>query len=101
LIVVFSERQYTSVDDIRTALEEDEIQGALLDSYVAAEYKETLLDDRVFVKQILDRPFGYGVVLSGAARNVEERCRDYIDLHISEIFHIIKNMTKTLTVSII
>jgi len=101
LIIVFTERQYTNVGEIRTALEDDEIQGALLDSYVAAEYKETLLDDRVFVKQILDRPFGYGVVLSGAARNVEERCRDYIDLHISEVFHIIKNMTKTLTVSII
>ena len=87
------------MDEIRTALEEGEINGALLDTYVAAEHKETLLGDRVFVKQILDRPFGYGVVLSGAARNVEERCRDYIDLKISEIFNIIQNMTTTLDVS--
>lgn len=86
------------MDDIRTALEEDEIQGALVDTYVAAEYKETLFNERVFVKQILDRPFGYGVVLSGAARNVEQRCRDYIDMHISEIFQTIKNMTKTIEV---
>ena len=83
------------------ALEEDEIQGALIDTYVAAENKETLLDDRVFVKKILDRPFGYGVVLSGLARNVEHRCRDYIDLHISEIFHTIKNITKTLEVKVV
>lgn len=64
------------MDEIRTALEDGEIQGALLDTYVAAEHKERLLDDWVFVKQILDRPFGYGMVLSGAARNIKQRCRD-------------------------
>lgn len=95
----FTEQQYSNVDEIRTALEEGEIQGALLDTYVAAEHKESLLGGRVFVKKILDRPFGYGVVLSGAARNVEQRCRDYINMKISDIFTIIQNMTKTLDVS--
>jgi len=87
------------VEEIRRALEDGEINGALLDTYVAAEYKETLFSDKIFVKKILDRPFGYGVVLSGAAVNVEQKCRDYIDLRISEIFGIIQNMTKTLDVS--
>lgn len=82
------------------ALEDGEIDGALLDTYVAAENKGTLLDDRVFVKDILDYPFGYGVVLSGAARNVEQRCRDYIALHISEIYKIVENKTKTVEVRI-
>lgn len=89
------------MEEIRTALEDREIDGALLDTYVAAEHKETLLDDNIFVRKILERPFGYGVVLSGAAVNVEQRCRDYIDLKISEIFHIIQNMTKTLDVSML
>lgn len=93
------EREYNSVDEIRTAIEEGEIDGALLDTYVAAEHKETLFNDRVYVKEILDRPIGYGVVLSGAAVSVEQRCRDYINMHITEIFHIIQNMTKTLDVS--
>lgn len=99
LLFTFSGRKYSTVDEIRTALEDNEIQGALLDTYVAAEHKEKLLGGRVFVKQILDHPFGYGVVLSGAARNVEQRCRDYINLKISEIFIIIQNMTHTLDVS--
>lgn len=86
------------MDEIHTALEDGEIDGALVDTYVAAENKGTFLDDRVFVKEILDRPFGYGVVLSGAAKNVEQRCRDYIALHISEIFKIVANKTKTLDV---
>ncbi|XP_022801144.1 uncharacterized protein LOC111338866 [Stylophora pistillata] len=93
---VNEEREYNSVDEIRTAIEEGEIDGALLDTYVAAEHKETLFNDRVYVKEILDRPIGYGVVLSGAAVSVEQRCRDYINMHITEIFHIIQNMTKTL-----
>ena len=89
------------MDEIRVALEEREIEGALLDTYIAAENKGTLLDERVFVKKILDWPVGYGVVLSGTAQNVEQRCRDYIALHISEIYKIIENKTKTLEVSTI
>lgn len=100
MIISFTVQSYSNVEEIRRALEDAEIDGALLDTYVAAEYKETLFSDKIFVKKILDRPFGYGVVLSGAAVNVEQRCRDYIDLRISEIFHIIQNMTKTLDVSI-
>ena len=87
------------MDEIRSALEEGEIQGALLDTYVAAEHKESLLGGRVFVREILGRPIGYGVVLSGAARNVEQRCRDYIKMKITDIFIIIQNTTKTLVVS--
>ena len=94
-----TERQYSNLDELRTALEDGEIQGALIDTYVAAEHKESLLGGRVFVKKILDRPFGYGVVLSGAARNVELRCRDYINMKISDIFNIIQNMTETFDVS--
>ena len=71
----------------------------MLDTYGAAEHKETLFDDRIYVKEILERPVGYGVVLSGAAVGVEQQCRDYINMHITEIFHIIQNMTKTLDVS--
>ena len=95
---MISEHKYTNLDEIRAALEDGEIDGALLDTYVAAENKGTLLDDRVFVKDILDHPFGYGVVLSGTARNVEQRCRDYISLHISKIYKIIENKTKTVDV---
>ena len=94
-----AEHQYSNLDDIRMALEDGEIQGALIDTYVIAEHKESLLSDRIFVKKILDRPFGYGVVLSGAARNVELRCRDYIHMKITDIFQIIQNTTKTLDVS--
>ena len=94
-----SERKYKDFVEIRTALEDGEIDGALLDTYVAAEHKDEIFNEKIYVKEILERPFGYGVVLSGATRNVEQRCRDYIEMQISEIFHIIQNSTKTLDVS--
>ena len=99
MIISSTVQSYSNVDQIRKALEDGEIKGALVDTYVAAEYKEALFSDKIFVKKMLDRPFGYGVVLSGAAVNVEQRCRDFIDLRISEIFRIIQNLTKTLDVS--
>lgn len=99
IMILSSERKYKDFVEIRTALEDGEIDGALLDTYVAAEHKDEIFSEKIYVKDILDRPFGYGVVLSGAARNVEQRCRDYVQMQISEIFHIIQNSTKTLDVS--
>ncbi|KAL9960826.1 hypothetical protein ACROYT_G034331 [Oculina patagonica] len=93
---VNEERKYRNFEELRTALEDGEIDGALLDTYVAAEHKEEIFSDKIYVKEIMDRPFGYGVVLSGAARNVEQRCRDYIDMQIRVIFDTIQNTTKTL-----
>lgn len=93
---VNEENNYKNLEQIRTALENGEIEGALIDTYVAAEHKDELFNDKIYVKEILDRPFGYGVVLSGVAVNVEQRCRDYINQHKSYIFHMIPNSTKTL-----
>ena len=100
LIIIIAEKKYRNFEEIRTALEDGKVDGALIDTYVAAEHKGELFSDSIFVKEILDRPFGYGVVLSGAAVNVEQRCRDYISMQISEIFHIIQNTTETLDVSL-
>ncbi|XP_066030883.1 uncharacterized protein [Pocillopora verrucosa] len=93
---VNEDKKYTNFEDIRSALEDGKVEGALLDTYVAAEHKDELFNDKIFVKEILDRPFGYGVVLSGAAVNVEQRCRDYISMQISKIIQIIQNTTETL-----
>ena len=94
-----TEKKYKNLEEIRAALEDGEIEGALIDTYVAADHKSELFSDRIYVKEILDQPLGYGVVLSGAAVNVEQRCRDFINLHMSNIFHTITISTMTLDVS--
>ncbi|CAH3162903.1 unnamed protein product [Pocillopora meandrina] len=93
---VNEEKNYKNLEEIRAALEDGEIEGALIDTYVAADHKSELFSDKIYVKQILDQPLGYGVVLSGAAVNVEQRCRDFINLHMSNIFHMITISTMTL-----
>ena len=62
--------------DLFSALEDGKVEGVLLDTYIAAEHKEDLFNDKIFVKEILDRLFGYGVFLSGAAWNMEQRCQN-------------------------
>ena len=99
LLFLSTEKNYKNLEEIRAALEDGEIEGALIDTYVAADHKIELFSDRIYVKEILDQPLGYGVVLSGAAVNVEQRCRDFINLHMSNIFHMITISTKTLDVS--
>ena len=79
-------KKYTIFEDFRsTALEDGKVEGALPDTYVAAEHKHELFNDKIFIKEILDRPFGYRVVLSGAAVNMEQRCRNYISMQINKI----------------
>ena len=99
LLLLSTEKKYKNLEEIRAALEDGEIEGALIDTYVAADHKSELFSDRIYVKEILDQPLGYGVVLSGAAVNVEQRCRDFINLHMSNIFHMITISTMTLDVS--
>ena len=57
-------------------LEDKKVEGVLSHTYTVAEHKDDLFNDKIFFKEILDRPFGYGVFLSGAAGNMEQRCRN-------------------------
>ena len=41
-------------------LEDGKVEGVLLDTYIAAEHKDDLFNDKIFFKEILDRPFGKG-----------------------------------------
>ena len=46
----------TNFEDLCSALEDGKVEGALLDTYIAAEHKDELFNDKIFVKEILDRP---------------------------------------------
>ncbi|XP_001638933.2 uncharacterized protein LOC5519017 [Nematostella vectensis] len=90
------DQQYKDVSELRRALESREVRGILLDVLVAAEFQEDLFRPGIRVNKILDKRFGYGIVLSGQAAIVHERCRDYIQKNIKDITEFIVNSTKTL-----
>ena len=87
--------------DIREALLSREVEGALIDSYVAAEYGDEIFQNGIQVKKLLERSFGYGVVLSGPAMYVEKQCRDYIASNLGWIYATIEARTKSLPVTTI
>lgn len=67
---LFLEWKYKEFVEIRIVLEDGEIDGVLLDIYVVVEYKDEIFNEKIYVKEILDCLFGYGVVLLGVVRNV-------------------------------
>lgn len=76
--LVNTERSYKSIDEIKLDLENRKVKGTLIDTYVAAEYMDKLLTKDIQVNRLIDESFGYGVVLSGRALHLENRCKDYL-----------------------
>ena len=86
------------MEEIHNALEAREVDGALVDTYVAAEHQDQLLKHGVRVSRVLDRSFGYGIVLSGEAANVKKGFDDYIKNNMKQILAIIEEETQKLPV---
>ena len=84
--------------DIYRALVSREVDGALVDTYVAAEHQDQLLKHGVRVSRVLDRSFGYGIVLSGEAAKVKKGFDDYIKNNINRILDVIERDTRKLPV---
>ena len=97
-LVSSSERRYPSLKEIYASLENREVKGTLLDTYVAAEYKELSNSDIVRVKKILDRSHTYGIVLAGETKKLQELFHDYLVLHAAEISKDIASKTSELKV---
>ena len=56
------------------------------------------MTEGIRVNRVLDKSFGYGIVLSGAAANVKKRFDDYISNNINQILEIIEKDTRKLSV---
>ena len=72
----FNQKETINLHVVCSALEDGKVEGVLLDTYIAAEHKDDLFNDKIFVKELLDRPFGCGVFLLGAAGSMEQRCQN-------------------------
>ena len=56
------------------------------------------MTEGIRVNRVLDKSFGYGIVLSGAAANVKKRFDDYISNNINQIMGVIEKDTRKLFV---
>lgn len=99
LLFLFVEKNYKNFEEICVVFEDGEIEGVFIDMYVVVDYKSEFFSDKIYVKQILDQLFGYGVVFLGVVVNVEQRCWDFINLYMSNIFYMIIILIKIFDVS--
>lgn len=81
---------------IMEALHRGEIQGALLDTYIAGEFQDDLEDYKL--QEILEHVFVYGVVLSRDAEELEHHFRSYLERKQSRIYNTISQVVKPLKV---
>ncbi|XP_066921300.1 uncharacterized protein [Clytia hemisphaerica] len=87
-------QEYNSIREIIQALQRDEIQGALLDTYIAGEYQSELKEYKL--QEILEHVFVYGVVLARDAIQLENRMRTFTEQKQSTIYNTISKVIKPL-----
>jgi len=85
---------YSSVPAIIEALNQGVIQGALLDTYIAGEFQENLVEYKL--QEILEHVFVYGVVLARDAEKLEKEMRTFLERKQSQIYSIISQVVKPL-----
>ena len=70
-----------------------------MDTYVAAHNGHLLFDHEILANKMFDTSSGYGIVLSGEALYIAERCREYIAINRRTLTKNIETNTKTIQVS--
>ena len=85
-------KSYASVPDIIDALKKDEIQGALMDTYIAGEFQDDMTEYKM--QQVLEYVFVYGVALARDARKLEDCFNKYIETEQSKLFTTISKVVK-------
>ena len=88
---------YSSVAEIVRKIKEGEVQGILLDTYIAGEYQDQLKDLRL--QQVIDYTFSYGVVLSRDALALRRCFSHFLESKQSQIYSTISKVIKPLKVS--
>lgn len=83
--------------DIINALKEGEIQGVLLDTYIAGEFQSDLRDYKL--QEILEHIFVYGVVLVRDSIELEQKFRSYLERKQNSVYATISQVVKPLKVS--
>jgi len=88
---------FSSVAEIVGKIKEGEVQGILLDTYIAGEYQDQLKDLRL--QQVIDYTFSYGVVLSRDALALRKCFSHFLESKQSQVYSTISRIIKPLKTS--
>ena len=93
LFLLLSERNYTSLDEVYSALVSREVRGVLIEANVAATRTDLFNHPSLTVLTLVPHPLSFGYVTAGHARNL----RDFIEEEVMSREEQIQNSLKELT----
>ena len=88
-IILHYNLAYTAIDEIVVALRNNDVKGALIESFVAAEYQTQLSGFRL--QTIIEHVSSYGIVFQNKGTRFSKCIREYVFSRQGAIFDIISN----------
>ena len=88
-IILHYNLAYTAIDEIAAALRNNDVKGALIESFVAAEYQPQLSGFRL--QTIIEHVSSYGIVFQNKGTRFSKCIREYVFSRQGAIFDIISN----------
>ena len=92
-IFLLSEKNYTSLEEVYTALMNREVKGTLIESNIAASRSDLFNHPDLTVVQLIEYPLSYGYVTAGEARNVRDYIAEEVERRETEIIETMTNLT--------
>jgi len=99
-LIFFPEKQYHNLEGVLDALRRREVDGALVDTYVAESETSLFQDKSIRVIKKIERTFGYGIALEGDAVRLEDDIRDYVMVNERKILNTIGENVETGTLKV-
>ncbi len=91
----FIEQKYKNAEEVYKALKSRHVDAGLVDSFVAASRPDLFSNDKSIIsKKMIQYPYTYGFVLTGAMVNTHSNLRSYINENSQLISQIVQNTTK-------
>lgn len=91
---------YPTLKETYNSLSSGDIQGILVDAYVAGSAEQIRLQpENAYVNRIIGKSISYGVVLSGRVTRLGPDCREYIKQNQAKIAKLVTDFVKPINVS--
>jgi len=90
---------YSTLTETYNSLSNDDIQGILVDAYVAGSAEQIRRQpENTYVNRIIGKSISYGMVLSGRLTRLGEDCREYIKQNQAKIAKLVTVFVKPIDV---
>lgn len=98
-MLIFLEKHFKTLEEIRTALLSGEVKGALIDAYVMAYYQHLFEHENIQLFKIYEISSAYGIVLASTTKKIQNCMAHYLSENRLWVAHHIQENSDSLKVS--